>query len=129
MAACVSPGPGTNIDQNATCEIGQVCTLEGRLSAGHPWEAALETSDGCIATAVPESFASIAPQLNDKRVRVVGKAFLQPSSTPDAEMYYYSVRGMRVNVNTCRFAIVVFSIASVDGIKWINESIDSNGDR
>ena len=91
------------------------------MSAGHPWEAQLETSDGCIATAVPESFASVVPQFDGKRVRVVGKAFPQPSTTPDAEMYYYRVHGMRVNVNICRLALVVFSIESIDGNQWINE--------
>jgi len=36
-------------------------------------------------------------------------------------MYYYLVRGMRVNVNICRLALVVFSIESTDGNKWVNE--------
>ena len=118
---CVSTWPDSPGAQQATCESGQVCTLVGRLSAGHPWEAQLETDDGCIATAVPESFASVVPQFDGERVRVVGKAFPQPSTTPEAEMYYYRVRGMRVNVNICRLALVVFSIESADGNKWINE--------
>lgn len=112
--------PGT---QRATCESGQICTLDGRLSAGHPWEAQLETRDGCIATAVPESFASVASQFDGKRVRVVGRAFPQPSATPEAEMYYYRVREMRVNVNICRLALVVFTIESPGGNKWINEEL------
>jgi len=120
-AGCVTTWHGPHGTQATTCESGQVCTLEGRLSAGHPWEAQLETSDGCIATAVPESFASVAPRFDGKRVWVVGKAFPQPSSTPEAEMYYYLVRGMRVNVNICRLALVVFSIESTDGNKWVNE--------
>lgn len=118
---CASGGAKIDGVQDAVCQSGAVCTLNGRLSAGHPWEANLETSDGCFATAVPESFASVAPQFNGKRVQVVGKAFPQPSSAPDAEMFYYRVRGMRVNLNVCRLAVVVFTIETADGKKWVNE--------
>lgn len=119
---CVSGRGDIHRAQEAVCESGQVCTLEGRLSAGHPWEAQLVTDDGCFATAIPESFASVAPRFDGKRVQVVGKAFPQPISTPEEEMFYYQVRGMRVNVNVCRLAVVVFSIDSADGNKWINEA-------
>lgn len=112
--------------QEAVCESGQVCALEGRLSVGHPWEAQLETNDGCFATAVPESFASVASSFDGKRVRVIGKAFPQPTSTPDEKMFYYLVRGMRVNVNACRLAVVVFSINSTDGDGWVNKAQDSH---
>lgn len=105
----------------AACESGLVCTLDGRFSAGHPWEAQLQTNGGCFATAVPESFSIVASRFDGKRVRVVGKAFAQPTSTPQEEMYYYLVRGRRVNVNVCRLAVVVFSIDAADGERWVYE--------
>jgi hypothetical protein len=74
------------------CESGQECSVVGRLSSRNPWEALLETSNGCFATAVPESFALVAKRFNGK-VQVVGKAFPQPVSTPGSDMYYYTVRG------------------------------------
>lgn len=120
-AGCASDRAGILSAYGAICESGQICVLEGKLSAGSPWEAQLETKSGCVATAIPESFASVSQRFNNKRVQVVGKAFSQPSSTPEAEMYYYLVRGMRVNVNTCHLALMVFSIESTNGDKWVNE--------
>ena len=120
LAGCVSARPDADGARDLPCEAGQVCTLEGRLSAGHPWEAQLENSAGCVALAVPESFASIAPRFHGKRTRVVGKAFTQPISTPEIEMYYYRVRGMRVNENICQLAVVVFSISTAAGDEWVN---------
>ena len=120
LAGCTTARPDGGDVRDVACEAGQVCTLEGRLSAGHPWEAQLEDSDGCIALAVPESFASVAPRFHGKRVRVVAKVFSQPVSTSEVEMYYYKVRGMRVNVNVCRLAAVVFSISTAAGDEWTN---------
>lgn len=120
LPGCVSTQSVTDGIENPPCESGQVCTVEGLLSAGHPWEAQVKIEGGCMALAVPESFASVAPRFHGKKVRVVGKAFPQPSSTSEVEMYYYRVRGMRVNVNVCPLALVVYSMSTAAGEKWVN---------
>jgi hypothetical protein len=118
--ACAG-GKQAAMDPQQPCQSGEVCTVEGRLTSADPWVTQLEAQAGCHAMAVPASFASVASKFDGRRVRVTGKAYSQPVSAPQAERSYYEVRGMRVNMNLCDLALVVFSIEASDGEKWVNK--------
>jgi hypothetical protein len=120
LTACAG-GRAAAMDPETQCRGDQVCTLQGRLTAADPWVTQLDVTSGCYAMAVPASFATVASKFNGRRVLVTGKAFSQPVSAPQAERSYYEVRGMRVNMNQCDLALVVFSIEAPDGERWVNQ--------
>jgi hypothetical protein len=104
------------------CELGSACSVSGRMEVDAPWESKLRTSVGCIALALPEAYYAQPRRLAGKAITVSGYAMSQPEMYGNE--YFYEVDGRRVNMNQCRFAIVVDKIWNSRGeTLWEEDSV------
>lgn len=105
------------------CQPGGECILEGVIAARSHWDVSIEKPDGCIALALPRSFAEVAPKFDGKIGRIAGEGYVQPAVTPGRVSFHYEVDGLRVNRNFCDgVAVVVDSIVLRNGRVWSRSS-------
>lgn len=111
--------------KSASCEVGQTCTLSGRLEIhrGAPASAALLVfDDGCAKLALPESFYEEESGWNRRKVTVVGRAFEQPSfdSSEGQIALWYSEEDRKIALGMCDggLGIYVASMKASSGSAW-----------